>query len=149
MASSKMHMLERQFARREERIPVPDTSGGIGAAIEELIAGEVARKVGEVEKAANNKKLDRLFNKPERPMTDFKQLPAMATAPAPKIRQVTIERDGAGMSRAMVIDGQRFLLQRDGAFNLIGMVADDEPTALNIDEKAAHSLKPERRGVWR
>lgn len=147
--SPKMQLIQRRLDRRQEQIPAPDVSGGIGQAIEELIANEVSQRVGEAVKEKSNRHLDKLFNKPERPVTDFKQLPAAATTPAPKVRQVTIERDGAGMSRAMVINGQRFLLQRDGAFNLIGMVAEGEPTALNVNDKAAHSLEPERRGVWR
>lgn len=42
----------------------------------------------------------------------------------PKPMQATIERDGAGLIRAMVVNGQRFLAQRDGAGKLIGIASE-------------------------
>lgn len=150
MTSPKLQMLERQMARREERIPVAEPSG-IGAAIEELIAGEVARKVGEVEKAANNKKLDRLFNKPERPMTDFKQLPPTPRTPFPTApMEAWVHRDGANkiVWAEMINNGRTVKVKiiRDGAGLMIGCKEISESPVLpapDIEFKAdARQYKP-------
>jgi len=39
--------------------------------------------------------------------------------------QATIERDGAGLARAIAVNGKRLLAQRDGAGQLIGVISDD------------------------
>ncbi|MNJ66065.1 hypothetical protein D3C77_621100 [compost metagenome] len=42
--------------------------------------------------------------------------------------RATIQRDGAGLARAIVINGVRFLMQRDAAGQLIDMVSEDLAT---------------------
>lgn len=109
-----------------EKAPPPADGHGLGMAIESLIADEVERRVGEAmeqqrkQPAHVNRLMDQ-FNKPA-PVSDYRQLP---TTPAPKVMQATIERDGAGLARAIVVNGQRLLAQRDGAGQLIGVISDD------------------------
>ncbi|WP_160106169.1 hypothetical protein [Pseudomonas izuensis] len=124
--SPKLALIARQMERRQslEQAPAPE-GHGLGAAIEKLIADEVERRVGEaLEERAKQQRLDRQFNKPPMP-TDYKQIPPTPRTPAPKITEATIERDGAGLTRAIVVNGQRFLAQRDGAGLLVRMVSDD------------------------
>lgn len=126
MASSKMQMLERQFARREERIPVVPETGSLGAAIDAMVQEEIARKVGEsMEKTATDRKLDRLFNKPERPVSDFKQLPPTPRTPFPTApAEAWVHRDGANkiVWTEMTHNGKttKFKIIRDGAGLMIG-----------------------------
>lgn len=150
MAGSKMQMLERQMARREERIPVPDTSGGIGGVIEQLIADEVASRVGEAVKEKSNKHLDRLF-KPEPRYTDFKQLPPTPRTPFPTApMESQVFYDGAQkMSWVEITCGgkvTKIKVIRDGAGRMIGCKEiTDSPVlpALDIDPKAdARQYKP-------
>jgi hypothetical protein len=65
--------------------------------------------------------MQRQFNAPA--LTDPKQLPPVQKT-VPKPMQATIERDGAGLVRAMVVNGRRFLAQRDGAGKLIGIASE-------------------------
>ncbi|WP_454842635.1 hypothetical protein [Pseudomonas hormoni] len=128
MASAKLQMLERQMLRREERIPAPDTSGGIGAAIEELIANEVSQRVGEAVKEKSNRHLDMLFKPPAPKYTDYRQIPPTPRAPKPPV-SFRLYRDGANkLVWAESSDGHKFKVLRDAAGLMIGMeeMRDDE-----------------------
>lgn len=121
--------------RREERIPVPET-GGIGGVIEQLIADEVANRVGEAVEKTNNQRLDRLF-KPTAPRyTSFDQIPPTPRAPKPPV-SFRLYRDGANkLVWAESSDGHKFKVLRDAAGLMIGIeeMRDDElPTLPPMD----------------
>ena len=126
MASAKLQLIQRRLERQNpERIPAPDTSGGIGAAIEELIANEVSQRVGEAVKEKSNRHLDRLF-KPEPKYTDFKQIPQAPRTPfPPKTAEMTFERDELGrISKAFM--GQTVLLvQRNELGQMVRLIPED------------------------
>jgi hypothetical protein len=134
--SSKLNLIARMAARQTpEKIPAPET--GLGAQIEALVADAVQQQVAdalEQQPVRVQRLLDRQF-KPSSMPTSFEQLPVVPTTPAPKIMQATIERDGAGLARAIVVNGQRLLAQRDGAGNLVGVISDDVVSEVNYNGK--------------
>lgn len=151
MASSKMRVLERQMTRREERITAPDTSGGIGGVIEQLIADEVANRVGEAVEKTNNQRLDRLFKPPAPKYTSFDQIPPTPRAPKPRTPLSSkIYRDGANKMTLVEINGPagiaKYKAVRDGAGILLGWEeVEVSPVlpALDIDYKGeARKFQP-------
>lgn len=130
MNSYKLQRLEREMARQTpERIPAPETSGGIGAAIEQLIADEVASRVTDATEKQTNKRLDRLFNKPK-PYTDYRQIqptPPVQKPFGPMTMTVT-RRDELGgiQTLEMATEGSDRLticevVQRDGYGRIMAM----------------------------
>lgn len=94
MTSPRLKILERQMLRKTPERPAPVETSGLGAAIEQLIADEVERRVGEAMERKAPARVRNLFNAPE--YTDFKQIP-----PTPKARpegpvSTAYHRDGAG-----------------------------------------------------
>ncbi|WP_207285138.1 hypothetical protein [Pseudomonas sp. FW300-N2A2] len=128
--SAKLKLLERQMVRRQERIPVPpETSGGIGAAIEQLIADEVASRVTDATEKQTNKRLDRLFHKPD-PYTDYRQIPAPLPVQKPfkPVNMTVTRRDELGgiQTLEMATEGSDRLticevVQRDGYGRIMAM----------------------------
>lgn len=129
MASAKLKILQRQLnISPGEKPPVkPDHGHGLGIAIEKLIEDMVQERVKEalekqpVKQPAHVQRLMQSFNAPA---------PSLPPVPAPRtpvpVIGATIQRDGAGLARAIVINGQRFLAQRDAAGLLIGVVAESQ-----------------------
>ncbi|MCP1519366.1 hypothetical protein J2Y74_003676 [Pseudomonas migulae] len=135
MTSPKLQLLQRKMDR-QERIPAPDTSGGIGAAIEELIANEVSQRVGEAVKEKSNRHLDMLFKPPALRYTDYRQIPPVQKAPPPPVN-FRLYRDGADqLVWAESSRGHKYKIVRDAAGLMIGIeeMRDDElPTLPPMD----------------
>jgi hypothetical protein len=126
MKSYKLQRLEREMARQTpERIPAPETSGGIGAAIEQLIADEVASRVTDATEKQTNKRLDRLFNKPK-PYTDYRQLPPTPRAPTPrKAQEIQVQHDELGRICAATLGDQRYIVQRNELGQMVRLIPED------------------------
>ncbi|POA78010.1 hypothetical protein [Pseudomonas sp. DP16D-R1] len=124
--SPKLAILQRRMNFQPEQAPVPEGGHGLGVAIEQLIADEVSRRVGEA--MQQSPKVQRLlddFNRPKL-VTDFKQLPPVQkTAPA-KNMSALIHRDGAGLARWIEVNGVKFEAMRDATGSLLGMRQVDE-----------------------
>lgn len=121
MASAKLQMLERQMLRREERIPAPDTSGGIGAAIEQLIEQAVEERVEKQQSTHVKRLLDQQFKPPAPKYTSFDQIPPTPRAPKPPV-SYRFYRDGADqLVWAEGSNGRKFKVLRDSVGNMIGM----------------------------
>ncbi|MDM9552985.1 hypothetical protein V0R52_12655 [Pseudomonas asiatica] len=130
--SPKLNLIARQVHRREEApAPVPEASGGVGNAIEQMIAAEVDRRVGEA--LAEQRRQLEASRPPAPTYTDFKQIPPVPQTRARKAMQGTVQRDGAGVARAMVINGKRLLLQRDAAGQLVGFVDEEQASEVNYN----------------
>lgn len=132
--NSKLQLLQRKMDRQQA--PAPVESHGVGAAIEQMIADEVERRVGEAMEHKPPPQVQRLLDQQSTPQptyTSFEQVPPVPRTRAPKAMQATIQRDGAGVARAMVINGQRFLLQRDAAGQLVGFVDEKQASEVRYD----------------
>ena len=134
--SPKLAILQRRMnLQMPEPAPAPESGHGLGAAIEKIISDEVTRRVDEAmaERAKQPARVRNLFNAPE-PVTDYRLPATPKTAPL-KGFVMNVERDGASLARALVVDGERFLLQRDGAGNLIRVVSDSLVSEVRYDGK--------------
>lgn len=143
--NSKLRLLQRKMDRQQA--PAPVESHGIGAAIENLIADEVERRVGEAMEHKPPPQVQQLLDQQFRPQptyTDYRQIPAPPRAATPKAMQGTVQRDGAGVARAMVINGQRFLLQRDAAGQLVGFVDEKQASEVRYDGQPVPPAKANR-----
>ncbi|KJK09308.1 hypothetical protein UB47_01845 [Pseudomonas sp. 5] len=137
-----MQLIAKQMERREQaQAPAPDT--GVGAAIENMIADEVERRVSGA-LAEQRRQLE--ASRPKPTYSDFKQIPPPPRTPTPKAMSAQIQRDGAGLARAIVINGVRFLAQRDAAGQLIGMVSEDQASEVSYNG-APVPPAPFNRGV--
>ncbi|MEZ1837565.1 hypothetical protein QVM62_06850 [Pseudomonas putida] len=140
----KLSLIARQVDRREQQAPAPNMpSGGIGGAIEAMIEQAVNERV-EAALAEQRRQLE--ASRPPAPRyTSFEQIPPVPKARAPKAMQGTVQRDGAGVARAMVINGQRFLLQRDAAGQLIGFVHEDGQSEVTYSGLSVPTAKANRK----
>lgn len=133
MTSPKLRILERQLniQRQPEKTPVP-TDHGLGFAIEKLIEDAVQERVQEalqqqqVKQSPHTRRLMESFNAPASP-------PPTPRPRAPIPLDAQIERDGAGKARAININGQRFLAQRDAAGLLVRVVSADQAAEVRYD----------------
>ncbi len=119
MSSAKLESIARRL-----RLPDAPLSDDLTAAIERLVNDRVDAALEERKRPPHVQRLMDDFNRPK-PVTDYRDLPPVQTTPAPKVMEATIERDGAGLARAMVVNGQRFIAQRDGAGQLVRIVSED------------------------
>ncbi|MHA6232728.1 hypothetical protein [Pseudomonas fluorescens group sp. PF-69] len=121
----KLAILQRRMNLQPEQAPVPESGHGLGVAIEQLIADEVSRRVGEA--MQQSPKVQRLlddFNRPK-PTTDFKQLPPVARTPAPKAMELQFQRDELG--RVAMVDAgfMQWRVQRNEVGQIVRMVPAD------------------------
>gem|GEM_PF-3572616 len=129
----KMQLMARQLSRREQAAapaPTPVEHHGIGGAIEAMIEQAVNERL-EAALAEQKRMLEAQQPKPT--YTDYRQLPPVPQTRAPKAMQGTVQRDGAGVARAMVINGKRLLLQRDAAGQLVGFVDEEGVAEVNYN----------------
>lgn len=132
--NAKMQLIHRQVERRQVApapAPVAEASGGVGNAIEAMIADEVERRVAQA--LAEQRRQIEASRPPAPTFTDYRQLPPIPRAAAPRALQGTVQRDGAGVARAMVINGKRLLLQRDAAGQLVGFVDEEGQSEVNYN----------------
>ncbi|WP_392523940.1 hypothetical protein [Pseudomonas sp. TYF_15] len=114
----------------------------MGAAFEQAINQAVEERV-QAALAEQRRQLE--FSKPQQPSyTSFEQLPPVQSTRAPKAMQGTVQRDGAGVARAMVINGQRFLLQRDAAGQLVGFVDEKQASEVSYNGQPVPPAKLNR-----
>lgn len=128
--SPKLAILQRRMNLQPEQAPVPEGGHGLGVAIEQLIADEVSRRVGEA--MQQSPKVQRLlddFNRPK-PVTDYRDLPPVQKTTPAKSMSALIHRDGAGLARWVEVNGIKFEALRDGAGVLLGMKQVDESPVL-------------------
>lgn len=140
--NANLSLIARQVERREQaKAPAPVETSGVGSAIESLIANEVERRVAQA-LAAQKQMLAEQQPKPR--FDDFRQIPPVQSARAPKAMQGAVQRDGAGVARAMVINGQRFLLQRDAAGQLVGFVDEKQASEVSYNGQPVPPAKLNR-----
>lgn len=124
MTSPTLRLLERKMLRRQTPAPAPEGGHGLGAAIEQLIAEEVERRVGEAmdERAKQPPHVRDLFRAPA-PVTDYRDLPPVPRAQPPKEPlNMIIHRDGAGLiTWCEMNDGTKVEMVRDGAGEAIAL----------------------------
>lgn len=96
----------------------------MGFAIEQLIADEVERRVGEAEERAKQQRLlDRQFNAPA-PRT-FEQPPVPRTQP-PKTMEFTFQHDELRRIAVISVDGEQWRVQRGALGQIVRMVPIDQ-----------------------
>jgi hypothetical protein len=136
----RLALIAKQLERREQA-PAPVPGSGVGDAIENLIADEVERRVG----AALREQAQMLESSRPKP-TYSEQIPAPPRTPTPRAMRATIQRDGAGLARAIVINGVRFLVQRDAAGQIIDMVSEDQASEISYNGQPV-APAPFNRGI--
>lgn len=138
--NAKLSLLQRRMDRQSlEQAPAP-ASDDLAAAIERLIEQRVDQAMEQrpVKTPAHLQRIRDQFDAPK-PYTDFKQLPPVAKAPAPKAMEMRLHRDGAGVVRWMEINGVKIEALRDRAGVLLGARQVDESPVLpplDIADKA-------------
>ncbi|WP_129932330.1 MULTISPECIES: hypothetical protein [unclassified Pseudomonas] len=138
----RLQLIARQMDRREQQqAPAPEVPSGIGGAIEAMIEQAVEERVTQA-LAAQKQMLAEQQPKPR--FDDFRQIPPVQSTRAPKAMQGTVQRDGAGVARAMVINGQRFLLQRDAAGQLVGFVDEQQASEVSYNGQPVPPAKLNR-----
>lgn len=144
--SPKLALIARKMARQTpSQAPAPEGGHGLGAAIEQLIADEVERRVGEAEeRAKQQRQLDRQFNKPA-PRT-FEQIPPTPRTQPPKAMDVTFQRDELRRIAVVNMDGEQWRVQRGAHGEIVRMVPIDTapmPPAIEPPElKQARKYQP-------
>jgi hypothetical protein len=139
MTSPKLAILQRQMERRTpERIPAP--ADDLTAAIQQLIDQRVDQAMEEQPAPAHvQRMLDRQFNKPAHMPTDYRELPAVAKTPAPKMREIQFQRDELGRVVTVSCGTLEFHVQRNPLGKIVRMVPSDiapPPTAIEPPFKA-------------
>lgn len=123
--SPKLELIARRMKLPPSGVPAPDTSSGLGQAIESMIADEVERRVGEAvdrrPPSHAQQLLDRQFNRPAVPISDYRDLPPVPKTAPKKNLDAVFHRDGAGKVRWVEINGVKFEALRDRAGVLLGM----------------------------
>lgn len=122
MTSPRLKILERQMLRKTpEQAPAPEGGHGLGAAIEKLIADEVERRVGEAVERKPPPRVRDLFKAPA-PVSDYRQLPPVQRAVAPKAMDITFQRDE--LRRIAVVDmgDMQFRVQRGAHGEIVRLV---------------------------
>lgn len=120
--NAKLAILQRQMDRRAPE-PVPE-SHGLGAAIESLIADEVARRVGEAVDRQPPARVRELFKAPD-PVTDFKQIPPVPKAPTRTMGEIQFGRDELGRIAQVSLGAMQFYVQRNELGQVMRMVPAD------------------------
>jgi len=120
----KMHLIARQVERREQATaPAPvEASGGVGNAIEQMIAAEVERRVGEA-LAEQRRQLE--LNMPKPTYTNYRQLPPVQQTRAPKAVETQFVRDELGRVNRILVGGLEFYVQRNQRGQVVRMVPAD------------------------
>lgn len=129
----KMQLMARQLHRREQAVapaPVPEASG-VGNAIEQMIAAEVERRIGDA--LAEQRRQLEASRPPAPTFSDYRQIPPVPQRRAPKAIEATIQRDGAGLARSVTVNGVRYLAQRDAAGQLVRMVSEDKASEVTYN----------------
>ncbi|MCX2815997.1 MULTISPECIES: hypothetical protein [unclassified Pseudomonas] len=143
----KMQLMARQLSRREQQAPAPVENHGVGSAIEQMIADEVERRVGEAMEHKPPPQVQRLLDQQSTPQptyTSFEQIPPTPRAVTPRPLEATIQRDGAGLARSVTINGRRFLAQRDAAGQLVRMVSEDQASEVSYNGQPVPPAKANR-----
>ncbi|ABE43258.1 hypothetical protein [Polaromonas sp. JS666] len=124
-----IQILERRLVAKQAR-PSPDgLTDGLAGALRKEIAKVVE---AEVAKALTGHQAALRAAQPLRPVHSpspdlERRLRALERRAAPPLKapEVSIQRDGAGLARAIVINGQRLLIQRDASGLMTRWVPDD------------------------
>ncbi|MFG0527364.1 hypothetical protein [Pseudomonas sp. yb_5] len=139
----RLQLIARQMERREQQqAPAPVETSGLGAALEHVINEAVEQRVAAALQE-QRRQLELTMPKPQ--YTSFEQIPPVPQTRAPKAMQATIQRDGAGVARAMVVNGVRYLAQRDAAGQLIGVVSEDKASEVRYDDLPVPPAKANRK----
>lgn len=121
--SPKMKLMARKVERREQAAPAPvEATGGVGNAIEQMIAEEVKRRVGEA-LAEQRRVLEAQQPKPR--YYDFSQLPPVASRPQPKAIETQFVRDELGRVNRITVGTMEFYVQRNQRGQAVRIVPAD------------------------
>ncbi|MFG0320989.1 hypothetical protein ACF8EF_01395 [Pseudomonas sp. zjy_15] len=124
--NAKLQLLQRKMDRQAPA-PAPEVHG-IGAAIEQLIADEVERRVGEaVERkppAHVQRLLDQQFKRQET-YTSFEQIPPTPKTRAPKAVETQLMRNELGQVNRITVGTMEFFVQRNELGQVVRMVPAD------------------------
>ncbi|MCO8261749.1 hypothetical protein NC656_09330 [Pseudomonas asiatica] len=121
--SPKLNLIARQVHRREEApAPVPEASGGVGNAIEQMIVAEVDRRVGEA-LAEQRRQLEAQQPKPR--YDSFAQVPPVPQTRAPKAIETQFVRDELGRVNRITVGTMEFHVQRNQRGQAVRIVPAD------------------------
>ncbi|OPK06788.1 hypothetical protein [Pseudomonas sp. VI4.1] len=140
----KLQILERRLARQSpEKIPAP-ADDDLAAAIQRLVDQRVADALERqpVKPPARVQRVLDQFDAPK-PYTSFDQIPATPKTPAPKAREISLQRDELGRINIVNAGGMQWYAQRNELGDIVRLVPADitpmppaiEPPALAAARK--------------
>jgi hypothetical protein len=153
MTSPRLKILERQMTHRQipEKVPAP-AEDDLTAAIQRLVDQRVEQALEQqpVKQPAHVQRLlDQQFNKPIMP-TSFRQLPTVATTPAPKATEIQFQRDELGRVNVVNAGNLQFRVQRNEVGQIVRMVpADTAPMPPGIEPPALAAARKYQPGTPR
>lgn len=124
--NSKLQLLQRKMDRQQA--PAPVESHGVGAAIEQMIADEVERRVGEAVEHKPPAQVQRLLDQQFRPQpsyTSFEQLPPVPHTRAPRAAECQLYRDELRRVSRITVGNLEFFVQRDAFGQAVRVVPAD------------------------
>ncbi|MCO1621323.1 hypothetical protein [Pseudomonas putida] len=137
----RLQLIARQMERREQQQAPAPMPSGIGGAIEAMIEQAVEERVAAA-LAEQRRQIE--ASRPQPTYTDYRQLPPVPKTATPKAIEATIQRDGAGVARAVVINGVRYLALRDAAGQLVRMVSEDQASEVSYNGQPVPPAKLNR-----
>lgn len=122
--NAKLQLLQRKVLRQA---PAPVDDRGVGAAIEQLIADEVERRIDEVVQKQPPARVQQVldgYNKPK-PVTDYRELPSIPRTRAPKAMETQFMRNELGQVNKITVGTMEFYVQRNELGQVVRMVPAD------------------------
>jgi len=130
MTSPKLQLLQKQMRQRQQQPEPAPATDSLAAAIEALVEQQVAKALAQRQEArpspAVAQRLGSLFQPSPEPVraVTAPSTPLVRT-PAPIPLSLQIERDAAGMARAMITgDGRRFVIARGADMHITRFTED-------------------------
>ncbi|HBM65943.1 MAG TPA: hypothetical protein DD418_20900 [Pseudomonas sp.] len=118
--NSRLSLIARQVERREQQqAPAPVESSGLGAALEQVINEAVEARV---QAALQEQKRQLEFSKPKPTYTDFKDLPPVHRAAAPRAMEVQLMRDELRRVNKITVGNLEFYVQRNELGQIVRFV---------------------------
>ncbi|TDF77708.1 hypothetical protein [Pseudomonas sp. H9] len=121
--NSKLNLIARQVNRREQQAPAPAPEvSGVGSAIEAMIEQAVNERV-QAQLAEQKRMLE--AQQPKSQYTDYRQLPPLPQARAPKAVETQLMRDELGRVNKITVGTMEFYVQRNPRGQAVRVVPAD------------------------